>query len=94
MSLVGVIDQLIFKMQVVLSNSSILSFFSFYRDFFPDLLQVNESSLVDVTHEDAVAVLKRTKDRVVIVIARVGISYTDMAATPPPRYQDVLQSSK
>ena len=45
----------------------------------------------DVTHEEAVAALKKTQDRVVIVISRIGVSYTE---TPPPRYQDVLKTSK
>ena len=45
----------------------------------------------DVTHEEAVAALKKTQDRVVIVISRIGVSYIE---TPPPRYQDVLKTSK
>ena len=53
--------------------------------------QVNETSLEDVTHEEAVAALKKTQDRVVIVVSRIGVSYIE---TPPPRYQDVLKTSK
>ena len=53
---------------------------------------MNDTSLEDVTHEEAVATLKKTQDRVVIVIARVD--FTDSAAGPPPRYQDAVKSSK
>ena len=61
--------------------------------FFIGLLQVNETSLEDVTHEEAVATLKKTQDRVVIVIARGD--FTDSAVgAPPPRYQDAVKSSK
>ena len=55
---------------------------------------MNDSSLEDVTHEDAVAVLKKTQNRVIIVVARVGLSYTDTPTISPPRYQDAVQSSK
>ena len=58
-----------------------------------DSLQVNDTSLEDVTHEDAVATLKKTENKVVIVIARVGMMYTD-TGTPPPQYQDAVKSSK
>lgn len=54
------------------------------------IIRVNETSLEDVTHEEAVAALKKTQDRVVIVISRIGVSYIE---TPPPRYQDVLKTS-
>ncbi|XP_068687248.1 disks large homolog 1-like isoform X1 [Montipora foliosa] len=57
------------------------------------IVRVNDSSLEDVTHEDAVAVLKKTQNRVIIVIARVGLSYTDTPTISPPRYQDAVQSS-
>lgn len=55
---------------------------------------MNNSSLEDVTHEDAVTVLKKTQDRVVIVVARVGMSLTESPAVPPPCYKDAVQSSK
>lgn len=55
---------------------------------------MNNSSLEDVTHEDAVAVLKKTQDRVVIVVARVGMSLTDSPTVSPPCYQDAVQSSE
>lgn len=57
------------------------------------IVRVNDSSLEDVTHEDAVAVLKKTQNRVIIVVARVGLSYTDTPTISPPRYQDAVQSS-
>lgn len=57
------------------------------------IMRVNDTLLEDVTHEDAVAALKKTRDRVVIVIARVGMSFTDSPTLPPPRYQDAVKSS-
>ncbi|XP_029185251.2 LOW QUALITY PROTEIN: disks large homolog 1-like [Acropora millepora] len=57
------------------------------------IIRVNNSSLEDVTHEDAVTVLKKTQDRVVIVVARVGMSLTESPAVPPPCYKDAVQSS-
>ena len=56
-------------------------------------LQVNDTSLEDVTHEDAVATLKKTQNKVVIVVARVGMMYTE-SGTPPPQYQEAVDSSK
>ena len=56
-------------------------------------MQVNDTSLEDVTHEDAVATLKKTQNKVVIVIARVGMIYAE-SATPPPQYQEAVNSSK
>ena len=59
-------------------------------------MQVNDTSLEDVTHEDAVATLKKTQNKVVIVIARVGMIHDVYAesATPPPQYQEAVNSSK
>ena len=56
-------------------------------------LQVNDTSLEDVTHEDAVATLKKTQNKVVIVIARVGLMYAE-SGTPPPQYQEAVNTSK
>ena len=61
--------------------------------YFFNLPQVNDTSLEDVTHEDAVATLKKTQDRVVIVVARVGMIYAD-SGTPPPLYHEAVKSSK
>lgn len=56
------------------------------------IVRVNETSLEDVTHEDAVATLKKTQDRVVIVVSRVGMMYTD-SGTPPPVYHEAVKAS-
>ncbi|KAJ7392665.1 Disks large 3 [Desmophyllum pertusum] len=56
------------------------------------IVRVNDTSLEDVTHEDAVATLKKTQDRVVIVVARVGMIYAD-SGTPPPLYHEAVKSS-
>lgn len=56
-------------------------------------VQVNDTSLEDVTHEDAVATLKKTQNKVVIVVARVGMMNAE-SVTPPPQYQEVVNSSK
>ena len=75
-------------MITVLVNLSLDSFLFFS-------FQVNDTSLEDVTHEDAVAALKKTRERVVIVVSRVGMSFPDSPpAAPPPRYQDAVKSSK
>ena len=46
-----------------------------------------------MTHEDAVATLKKTQDRVVIVVSRVGMMYTD-SGTPPPVYHEAVKASE
>ncbi|XP_078380802.1 disks large homolog 1-like isoform X2 [Oculina patagonica] len=56
------------------------------------IVRVNDTSLEDVTHEDAVATLKKTENRVVIVVARVGMMFVD-PETPPPQYQEAVKSS-
>ncbi|XP_020614630.1 disks large homolog 1-like isoform X2 [Orbicella faveolata] len=56
------------------------------------IVRVNDTSLEDVTHEDAVATLKKTQNKVVIVVARVGMMNAE-SVTPPPQYQEVVNSS-
>ena len=46
------------------------------------LLQVNDVNLESVTHEDAVAALKATQERVKLVIAKP--TYINENSVPPP----------
>lgn len=57
------------------------------------LLQVNGNTLEDITHEEAVSILKSTKEKVVIVVSRVSIFYGE-ADVPSPTVSEEAQSSK
>lgn len=56
------------------------------------LLNVNGNSLEDITHEEAVSILKSTKEKVVIVISRISVFYGE-PAVPSPTTHDEVQSS-
>lgn len=51
-------------------------------------LQHGEKNLENVTHEEAVATLKATQDRVVLLVAKPETAYLppppDVSSTPPP----------
>ena len=65
-------------------------------------MQVNDKNLEDVSHEDAVQVLKATKEKVTIVISRLTAFYgEEPAAAPKPaevpvttQEQETTQTSK
>ena len=54
------------------------------------LPKVNQESLEDITHEEAVAILKATKDTVSIGVARAGVPASE-APMPLPVIQEPVQ---
>lgn len=58
------------------------------------IVRVNDTSLEDVAHEDAVATLKKTQNKVVIVVSRVGMVHTTDSGTPPPVYHEAVNLSQ
>ena len=44
--------------------------------------QVNEQSMVDITHEEAVSILKATHDSVVLQVEKNAIAHTGAPASP------------
>ncbi|XP_077865961.1 disks large homolog 1-like, partial [Saccoglossus kowalevskii] len=59
------------------------------------LLKVGPASLDDVTHEDAVAALKATSERVILIVAKPQIYPNDSPPLqpPPPDVSNISQSS-
>lgn len=57
-------------------------------------LQHGEKNLENVTHEEAVATLKATQDRVVLLVAKPETAYLppppDASSTPPPPRKLIL----
>jgi len=57
-------------------------------------LQHGEKNLENVTHEEAVATLKATQDRVVLLVAKPETAYLppppDVSSTPPPPRKLIL----
>jgi disks large protein 1 len=57
-------------------------------------LQHGEKNLENVTHEEAVATLKATQDRVVLLVAKPETAYMppppDVSSTPPPPRKLIL----